>query len=141
LVLGENDLASEDDEAFKKSGLSHLLAVSGTHLVFAVVTLVTALRALLLRWEWLARRTHVTPIASCVGILLALVYADFSGGSGSAWRAAWMLVFVFGARMAERRPDPARVLALTLFVGALLDPLVLFDISFMLSLAATAGLL
>ena len=40
LVLGENDLDPRDDDAFRKSGLAHMLAVSGTHLVFAVVALV-----------------------------------------------------------------------------------------------------
>src|SRR5690606_4287021 len=46
LVLGENDLGDEDAEAFRNSGLLHLLAVSGTHLVIAVVALVQALGAI-----------------------------------------------------------------------------------------------
>ena len=141
LVLGENDLSPEDGAAFRQSGLSHLLAVSGTHLVFAVVALVAALRAIMLRIQPLARRMHVTRAASAVGVLLAVAYADFSGGSGSAWRAAWMLVLVFSARAFERRPSPSRVFALTMLVGAAIDPLLVFDISFMLSLGATAGLL
>lgn len=141
LVLGENDLTDEDADAFRRSGLSHLLAVSGTHLVFAVVALVGALRAMLLRCQRLSRRLNVTRVSSAAGVFLALVYADFSGGSGSAWRAAWMLVLVFTARVFERRPCPVRVFALTMLVGALIDPLLVFDISFMLSLGATAGLL
>jgi competence protein ComEC len=141
LVLGENDLSDSDDEAFRKSGLSHLLAVSGTHLVFAVVAVVAALRALLLRIYVLSCRIDVTRLASALGALMAIGYADFSGGSGSAWRAAWMLVVVFLARALRRRPDPARVVGLTVLLGALTDPLVCFDISFMLSLAATGGLL
>ncbi|HEY6726738.1 MAG TPA: DNA internalization-related competence protein ComEC/Rec2, partial [Polyangiaceae bacterium] len=106
-----------------------------------VVTLVGALRAILLRFQRLARRVNVTRLASAVGVLLALGYADFSGGSGSAWRAAWMLVLVFIARAFERRPCPVRVFALTMLVGAVVDPLLVFDISFMLSLGATSGLL
>lgn len=141
LVLGENDLSEEDYESFKQSGLSHLLAVSGTHLVFAVVALVAAVRALLLRMTWLSRRWNTTRLASLLGAGLAPLYADFSGGSGSAWRAAWMLVLVFAARFVERRPNPTRVVALTVVVGSLSDPLLAFDLSFLLSLAATAGLL
>src|SRR5690606_35549091 len=49
LVLGENDLTEEEDAAFKASGLAHLLAVSGTHLIFAVVSVVAGLRFLLVR--------------------------------------------------------------------------------------------
>jgi competence protein ComEC len=141
LVLGENDLDPEDDDAFRRSGLSHMLAVSGTHLVFAVAALVGALGALLVRWEALAVRVDVRRLACFCGIPLALGYADFAGGSGSAWRAAWMLAAAFLARVVARSPRPSRALALSLAVGALVDPLVAFDISFLLSAAATTGLL
>ena len=141
LVLGENDLDPEDDAAFRKSGLSHMLAVSGTHLVFAVLGLVGALGALLVRWERLAVRVEVRRLASLFGIPLALVYADFAGGSGSAWRAAWMLSFGFLARALNRAPNATRSLAASLLVGAVSDGLVAFDVSFLLSAAATVGLL
>lgn len=141
LVIGENDLDPDDDDAFRKSGLSHMLAVSGTHLVFAVVALVEMLRAALVRIEGLAARFDVARLASLCGVPLALVYADFAGGSGSAWRAAFMLSAVFVARVAGRRPSALRALALSLGTGALVDPLVAFDISFLLSAAATSGLL
>lgn len=141
LVLGENDLSPEDDEAFRRSGLSHLLAVSGTHLVFAVVALVRALAFVLARVERLAARWDVGRIAAAIGIPLALGYADFAGGSGSAWRAAWMLAIAFSVRALGRRPVARRAFALSLAVGALADPLVAFDVSFQLSALATAGLL
>lgn len=141
LVLGENDLDPEDDAAFRKSGLSHMLAVSGTHLVFAVVGVVMAFGALFVRFEALALRFEARRLASFIGVPLALCYADFAGGSGSAWRAAWMLAFGFAARVLGRAPDATRSLAASLLVGAGYDALAAFDISFLLSAAATVGLL
>jgi len=141
LVLGENDLDPEDDAAFKKSGLSHLLAVSGTHLVFAVVSIVRALTALLVRVQRFAAGGDAARAASFLGILLALGYADFAGGSGSALRAAFMLGALFAARAVGRNGSASRALAWSLWIGWVLDPLVAFDISFLLSLAATCGLL
>jgi competence protein ComEC len=141
LVLGENDLGADDDEAFRRSGLSHLLAVSGTHLVFAVVALVRALAFVLARVESLAARFEVGRLAALLGIPLALVYADFAGGSGSAWRAAWMLAVVFAVRALGRRPRPTRAFGLSILIGAIVDPLIAFDVSFQLSALATAGLL
>ncbi|HYP88896.1 MAG TPA: ComEC/Rec2 family competence protein, partial [Polyangiaceae bacterium] len=141
LVLGESDLAPEDAQAFQKSGLSHMLAVSGTHLVFAVVAVVHALTFLLARVERLAARWVVARFASGVGLLLALIYADFAGGSSSAWRAAFMLSVAFLARALGRKPLTVRSFGLSTLVFALLDPLCAFDLSFMLSLAATAGLI
>ena len=141
LVIGENDLSDEDGAAFRASGLSHLLAVSGTHLVFAVLGIVQALAFVLARIEPLAARRDVGRVAAATGAVLAPLYADFAGGSGSAWRAAWMLAIGLGARALGRNPSASRSFALSLAIGALLDPLVGFDVSFMLSVAATAGLL
>ncbi len=141
LVLGENDLEEEDDTAFKKSGLSHLLAVSGTHLVFAVVSIVRAFAAVLVRIERLSAARDVGRMAALFGMVLAPLYADFAGGSGSAWRAAWMLMAVFAARALGRMTCASRALALSVITGWAFDPLVAFDVSFLLSAAATAGLL
>jgi competence protein ComEC len=141
LVLGESDLDPDDDAAFRASGLSHLLAVSGTHLVFAVVTLVNALSFLLVRWEAFAASVRVARVAAALGVLLSLAYADFAGGSGSAFRAAYMLSVGFVVTACGRRPSAVRCLAASLFIGALLDPLVACDVSFLLSVAATGGLI
>jgi competence protein ComEC len=141
LVLGESDLDASDEAAFRRSGLAHLLAVSGTHLVFAVLGVLRALNALLRRWPWLAVRWDVRRFSAAIGLLLAPLYADFSGGSGSAWRAAFMLLGVLGGRALGRHVQPSRVLALSLALGWLSDGLVVFDPSFLLSLAATIGLL
>jgi competence protein ComEC len=106
-----------------------------------VLSLVHALRAVLVRCERLAQGRDLGRYAAFAGIVLALGYADFAGGSGSAWRAAWMLAAIFAARVCGRVGCPSRALAWSLFVGWALDPLIAFDISFLLSLAATAGLM
>jgi len=141
LVLGENDLSPEDAQAFQKSGLSHMLAVSGTHLVFAVVAFVHALTFLLVRVECLSARWVVARFASLVGVALSLIYADFAGGSSSAWRAAFMLSVTFSARALGRKPLTVRTFGLSTCWFAVQDPLCAFDLSFMLSVAATAGLI
>lgn len=141
LVLGESDLSPTDDQAFRKSGLSHLLAVSGTHLIFAVLALVRGFEALLRRCERLAARCDVRRPAAVMGCVLAPLYADFAGSSGSAWRAAWMLCAVLGVRALGRHVFASRVLAASLGLGWLVDALVVFDPSFLLSIAATVGLM
>ncbi len=141
LVLGEVDLPEDDADAFRKSGLSHLLAVSGTHLVVAVLGITAALTALLRRIERLAARTDVARIAAFVALPLAWLYADFSGGSGSALRAAGMLTAGMVAVLMGRRADGVRAFSLSLLVPVTLAPMLATDASFQLSAAATAGLL
>ena len=141
LVLGENDLNPEDDAAFRQSGLSHLLAVSGTHLVFAIVTWVSALKAILLRFTCVSARTNVSRLVAPLGAVTACLYADFAGGSGSAWRAAWMLTALYAGQWLGRRVNAVQALSLSLIIGAAVDPWIGFDLSFLLSAAATAGLI
>ncbi len=141
LVLGETDLDEEVSEAFRATGLSHVLAVSGTHLIVAVMGIAAALRELLLRIDRLAQRLDVERVAALCAIPLAWAYADFAGGSGSVLRAAAMLTGVLAARLVSRKPCTARALAFALGFGVAEDPLAIADISFTLSTAATAGLL
>ncbi len=141
LVLGETDLAAEDDAAFRVTGLSHLLAVSGTHLVIAILGLAAALRALLVRMPFVAERIVVDRAVSLVAIPVGWLYADFAGGSGSVVRAAWMLSAALAARAMGRRASTGRTLAFTLFAQCAVDPLAILDCSFSLSFAATLGLL
>ena len=141
LLLGETDLVVSDDEAFRVTGLSHLLAVSGTHLVIAIASIAAALRAVLLRIRPVAERVHVDRVVALVAIPLTFLYADFAGMNGSIVRAAGMLGATLVARWLGRRASSTRAFALSLVMGALLDPLALLDVSFSLSAAATLGLL
>jgi competence protein ComEC len=141
LVLGESDLEAEDDQAFRASGLAHLLAVSGTHLVLVVSGAVLAMVSILRRITWASSRWEVGRIGAGCGAAFAWLYADFAGGSGSAIRAAAMLSFALAARALGQGAHGPRAFGLSLVGIALVDPLVAFDLSFLLSVAATAGLM
>lgn len=141
LVLGETDLDAPERDAFRLSALAHLLAVSGTHLVLVVVAFGKALTSVLVRVERLAAGCDVGRPVACLCVALAWLYADFAGGGGSAYRAAAMLSVLMLARAAGRRPDGLRAFAWSLAAGAAADPLAICDLSFALSLGATAGLL
>jgi competence protein ComEC len=141
LVLGESDLDPADNQAFRASGLAHLLAVSGTHLVLVVAGAVAACSAILRRFAWLSGRWDVGRLSAALGVFFAWLYADFAGGSGSARRAAAMISFAFAARAFGRRPDGPRAFGLSLVGASIFDPLIAFDLSFLLSAAATAGLM
>lgn len=141
LVLGETDLEETDRRAFQSSGLSHILAVSGTHLVLTAVAFSVALRAVLLRITSLSARADVGRISAFAAIPVVWIYAEFAGASGSAIRAASMLTAVMLTRTLARRVDPARAIAWSIGSAAVFDPLLVYDVSFILSAAATAGLL
>jgi competence protein ComEC len=141
LVLGESDLADSDDADFRASGLSHLLAVSGMHLVLVVASFVKIAQALLLRVPPIAARVDAGRIVACVSIPLVWIYADFAGGGGSTVRAAWMMSAALAARAIGRRSTAPRAFAVSLLAMGASDPLVVHDVSFLLSAGATMGLI
>jgi competence protein ComEC len=141
LVLGEMDMDPESDEAFRASGLSHLLAVSGTHLVLVVLGLIGALRFVLVRVPAIGRGGRCpSRYAAAIGVPVTWLYAEFAGGSGSCARAASMVGLLLVVTALGKRADGPRALCATAVLFVCKDPFALTDVSFALSLAATAGL-
>jgi len=140
IVLGEEDLAPGDDEAFRRSGLTHLLAVSGSHVALVVGGIVAFLRFALIRLTYVSRRVEVSRIAAALGVPSAALYEQLAGDSGSARRATVMAILVLIVRAAGRRPDLPRTLGVSVLAALAIDPLAPFDLSFVLSIAATLGL-
>lgn len=141
IVLGESDLDDDDDLAFRRSGLSHLLAVSGMHLVLVVLGAVRAARFTLAAVPLVARGRDVGRHAAWFGVALAWGYALFAGATGSAVRAAAATSWTLGARGLGREPDRPRAFLLSSVAFALADPLETLDPSYALSLLATGALL
>jgi competence protein ComEC len=141
LVIGESDLDDDDNQAFRASGLAHILAVSGTHLVLVVAGAVRMLVGIMRRVAWASERWDVGRLGAACGAAFAWIYADFAGGSGSAVRAAAMLSVALAARALGRPSNGPRAFGLSLVGASLVDPLVGFDFSFLLSVAATGGLM
>ncbi len=138
LVLGEGAALDDDDEAAVRDlGLTHVLAVSGLHVVVVVGLAVLALEAWLVRLRIFvdARR-----IAAGVGIPLALVYAELAGGAPSAIRAALTASIAYALVALGRRPSPIPALAGAVIVQSLLDPSGAHHPGFLLSVLSTAAL-
>ncbi len=140
LVLGETDLDEDVASAFRRTGLAHILAVSGTHLVVTVMGIERAIRAVLRRVRFVTERVEAQRVTAIIVLPLIWLYASFAGASGSVNRAALMMTFQVGATLLARKPDGTRSFSLALLAGVLLDPTLILDVSFTLSAAATFGL-
>ncbi|WP_456448789.1 DNA internalization-related competence protein ComEC/Rec2 [Thiolapillus sp.] len=141
LVVGDRSGLSHDfKRLFSLTGTSHLIAISGLH-----IGLVAGLGFLLFRWLW-----RCFPRACCrwpAGVaavfpsfLLALGYAALAGFSIPTRRALIMLAIVYLAILSRRYTSGPHVLALTLLVVLLLDPLAVNSAGFWLSFSAVAAL-
>jgi competence protein ComEC len=132
MVLGQDEAISPDIRAdFQRSGLAHLLAVSGQN-VLLLCTLVLAVCAVLdvpLRARLVA-----------AGVLVA-VYVPLAGGGPSIQRAGVMGIAGLVAALAGRPTSRWYALGLAAAVTLTLNPLAAADPGWQLSFAAVAGLL
>jgi competence protein ComEC len=126
---------------FAASGTTHLLSVSGTHVVFVVWLVHAAVAGALRRLPWLPAVRGARAIGLALGVAAGLGYASLCGLGPPALRAAAM-AFVAGlALLGGRRAAAWNALALAALVVLALDPAALFEASFQLSFSAVVGLL
>ena len=120
--------------AYSRSGLSHLLAVSGLHtgIVFALVNL-------LLWWLPLLRRGHL--LRNLLAAACIWIYVAAAGFPPSAVRAAVMFTMLQSALASTSEYNGLNALAAAAFGMLLWNPAWLGDISFQLSFAAVAAIL
>jgi competence protein ComEC len=141
LLLGDySGMPPELTRAYARSGLTHLLAVSGLHLTFLAVGLLGLLRLALLRVTWLAQRMDVRFIAAPLAGVVAILYTLLTGSPPSAVRACLMACCSFLALMLGRPSDMVRPLSFAALALLAWDPLNLFRPSFQLSFAAVIAL-
>jgi competence protein ComEC len=132
MTLGVDDaLDPETGEAFRASGLAHLVAASGAN-VALLATLVLALGALL-GVPWTLR----------LGLALALVagYVPLAGGGPSIQRAGVMGIATLVAALASRPSSRWYALLLAAASTLALDPRAVEDPGWQLSFAAVVALL
>ena len=142
LALGDRDgLSTEVRDAFRQLGLSHLLAVSGLHLGLVASLAFAAVRVSVGRSAWLAARCDTRQIALGVGVLVAIVYALFSGWAIPVRRALvflLVLVLMVARGRSGLRAEPLAAAAIAV-LGV--EPGALFEPGAQLSFAATAALM
>ena len=124
-------LASPSYDRFKSTGLAHLVAVSGAHLVIVTTTL-SALLGLL----------AIPKLAKSLVLTLFMVaYFAIAGCPISALRAMAMAGIGMFSFSAHRRPSSMNALAITTVLIVLFDPPSCLSTSFCLSALSTWGII
>ncbi len=142
-AIGAGDQSGVDPvtlEAFARSGLVHLLSVSGLHLAVVAFGARGAIRWLLHRSDALASRLDPDRASAALATPVAAVYALATGAQIPVIRSALGALAVFAAALLRRELDALDALALAALCILASDPAALGDVSFQLSFASVAGL-
>lgn len=118
----KSELNEDHKELMKNLGISHVISISGLHLVLVY----SVLRRLL---------------GVKLSLVLALVYVLFSGASAPAVRAYIMIVILNVGKIVKRNYNPIAALSLSGIILILEKPYYIYNLGFVLSFLATLGII
>ncbi len=141
LVTGNKTYIPTDiQENLRKTGLAHILAISGLHMALVTLTVIWCIRFLLVLVPNLALRYPIKKIAVCAGFVSATTYLMLSG-AGVATQRAWVMISVMLlAVLMDRRAITMRSVAISAMIILMINPESLLSPGFQMSFAAVTAL-
>lgn len=134
LIGSKSGMDPDLRQSFARSGLSHLMAVSGMHVGFLLLPVWAVI-------PWIRQGRHGPAIGlAFLGVLL-LLYATLTGFSASVNRAAIMAFAIGFVKLGQRPAESVNILAGAALLLLLAKPGYLADIGFQLSFSAVAIIL
>lgn len=128
------------DEAFRDSGLAHILSISGLHLTLVAGILFFVIRALLALSPYLALHYPIKKWAAVAALIGAVAYTLISGTAIPTLRALVMVALALLAVILDRRAVTLRSVTWAALFLLVLWPESLLDPGFHMSFAAVAAL-
>lgn len=124
LVIGDDDgFSDEINKSYQFNGVSHLFAISGSHISFLAVILL-----------WVLKRLKVEENKRYYTVVLFLLFYMFlTDYAGSVMRAVAFFTLLSLNKMYYFNISTINILQLTLFVLLLFDSALLYDIGFQFS--------
>lgn len=141
VALTVGDQRAIDDatwQVFRRTGVAHLVAISGSHVTLVALVLGGLWAAVWRRCPPLALRWPAQKAGALAGCAAALAYGLIAGLGIPVQRALLMLAVAALALVCDRLGDVGRVLALSLAVVLGFDPWAVLAAGFWLSFAAVA---
>jgi competence protein ComEC len=142
LATGDQAAVGEDDaEAMRRSGLAHLLSVSGLHIAAVVGAAMLLSLKLLALSERLALRFNLVLVAAGVGALAGVGYTLLTGMQVPTVRACVASLLVLGGLALGRDAISLRLVAVGALVVLLFRPEAIAGASFQMSFAAVTSII
>lgn len=142
LLIGDSgDIPQELQDAYSRTGVNHILSISGFHVGIIALALFQFWFALSRLAPSLLIYLNFRRVACAVSLPMVLYYLFLSGAAPATSRSVLMLGFVAVGMLLERETDHFNSLLLAASLLLLMDPASLYDISFQLSFIALWGII
>jgi competence protein ComEC len=127
-------------EAYRASGLAHLMAISGLHVGMVAGMVFFGLQRLFALWPWLVLTYPARKGAALAALLLTVGYALLAGMSIPTTRALIMVAALLLAVMLDRLRSSLHILSLAAILAIWLWPEAALGASFQMSFIAALAL-
>ncbi|WP_374440724.1 ComEC/Rec2 family competence protein [Epilithonimonas sp.] len=132
ILADRTEMDTETVKDFNQTGLVHLLAISGSHMV-------------IIFWITLLILNQIVPVkfrkvSIILSILLIWAFAVFIDFGSSVMRSCLMITSYYIMVLLQRKSDLLHSLALSAFILLIFEPQQLFDVGFQLSYVAVLGI-
>ncbi|MFP5329513.1 MAG: ComEC/Rec2 family competence protein [Alphaproteobacteria bacterium] len=142
LATGDQNAVSEEDaEAMRRSGLTHLLSVSGLHIAALVGFTMLLTMKLLALSERLALRLNLVLVAAFAGALAGIGYTLLTGAQVPTVRSCIIALLVLAGIALGRDAISLRLLGVAALAILLVRPESIAGASFQLSFAAVTAII
>jgi len=132
ILIGYDDnLTEEIEESFRKSSLTHLLAVSGSHIAYIITGLGFIFRILKIP-------KRIRNIFIVIFLILFMYIVDFSA---SVVRASIMGIILLFSLILYRKNDLLTTISLSMLLILLENPYKILNVGLLLSYFATVGII
>ncbi|KIL98391.1 DNA internalization-related competence protein ComEC/Rec2 [Paramagnetospirillum magnetotacticum MS-1] len=128
-------------QAYRDSGLAHILSISGLHITMAAGLVFVGLRTLLALFPLVALRYPIKKWAAALAIVFAGFYTLLAGSPVPAQRSFFMTGLVLLAVLLDRRALSMRLVAWAAVAILLWQPDELIGPSFQMSFAAVVAMI
>lgn len=132
ILADRTEMDEETVSNFTKTGLVHILAISGSHMAIIFWMILLVLKPI-----FSAKQRNVPIIISVVVIWIFAIFIDFGS---SVVRSCLMITMYYLMVFLKRKPDFLHAMALSALIILIIDTQQLFDVGFQLSYLAVLGI-
>ena len=132
ILIGEKqDISEEITKSFSKSSLSHILAISGTHISYIIIGISFILN----------KARTPKKIMNAIAIISLIIFMFITRFSPSVVRACIMGIIMLFSKIVYRKLDVLNSMALSLIIILIDNPFAIKDIGLQLSYLGTLGII
>lgn len=141
LLLGDKaDVPEELNDAYARSGVNHILSISGFHVGIIFLCIIQLLFLLARGSEFLSLHLNLRKALLLAALPVVLFYLVLSGTAPATLRSVLMIAALVAALYLKREVDPINAVMLAACAILVAAPGILFEVSFQLSFLAIWGL-